>query len=149
MLLLYINFAALRAITTMTTCSILTTARLKQRSAIIRYISEIFRNIFHPILKKSFAIEWVQEAEEIFLNITSEKLKSDYAYLSWLARCFIMNGKVCQWSTYLWSCLIFSSLTWILIIFKARLAWELYLKMETSGMLEIVEKKINACLTSE
>ena len=49
-----------------------------------------------------------QEAEEIFLNITNEKLKADYAYLSWLARCFIMNS-------------------------KARLAWELYLKMETSG----------------
>ena len=49
-----------------------------------------------------------QEAEEIFLNITNEKLKTDYAYLSWLARCFIMNS-------------------------KARLAWELYLKMETSG----------------
>ena len=45
MTLLDINFAASRAITTMTTCSILTTARLKQRSAIIRYISEIFRNI--------------------------------------------------------------------------------------------------------
>ena len=49
-----------------------------------------------------------QEAEEIFLNITNEKLKTDYAYLSWLARSFIMNS-------------------------KARLAWELYLKMETSG----------------
>ena len=49
-----------------------------------------------------------QEAEEIFSNITNEKLKIDYAYLSWLARCFIMNS-------------------------KARLAWELYLKMETSG----------------
>ena len=48
-----------------------------------------------PILKKDFCRrEKNQEAEEIFLNITSEKLKSDYAYLSWLARCFIMNGKV-------------------------------------------------------
>ena len=38
----------------------------------------------------------------------SEKIQSDFAYLSWLARCCIMNG-------------------------KARIAWELYLKMETSG----------------
>ena len=38
----------------------------------------------------------------------SEKIQNDFAYLSWLARCCIMNG-------------------------KARIAWELYLKMETSG----------------
>ncbi|GFO25514.1 intraflagellar transport protein 56 [Plakobranchus ocellatus] len=35
-------------------------------------------------------------------------MKNDYTYLSWLARTYIMNR-------------------------KARLAWELYLKMETSG----------------
>jgi intraflagellar transport protein 56 len=28
-----------------------------------------------------------QEAEEIFLLINSEKYKSDYVYISWLARC--------------------------------------------------------------
>merc|ERR1711874_464508 len=39
---------------------------------------------------------------------TNEKMKNDYTYLSWLARTYIMNR-------------------------KARLAWELYLKMETSG----------------
>ncbi|XP_069053287.1 intraflagellar transport protein 56 isoform X2 [Lepisosteus oculatus] len=49
-----------------------------------------------------------REAEEVFLLIQNEKIKRDYTYLSWLARCYIMNQ-------------------------KARLAWELYLKMETSS----------------
>jgi len=48
------------------------------------------------------------EAEEAFLQVQSEKIQNDFAYLSWLARCCIMNG-------------------------KARIAWELYLKMKTSG----------------
>ncbi|XP_035699186.1 intraflagellar transport protein 56-like isoform X1 [Branchiostoma floridae] len=49
-----------------------------------------------------------KEAEEVALLVQNEKLKNDYTYLSWLARIYIMNN-------------------------KARLAWELYLKMETSG----------------
>lgn len=48
-----------------------------------------------------------KEAEEVFQLIQNERLRQDYVYLSWLARCYIMNQ-------------------------KARLAWELYLKMETS-----------------
>jgi intraflagellar transport protein 56 len=39
--------------------------------------------------------------------VESEKIKSEYIYLSWLARCYIKNN-------------------------KARLAWELYLKLEQS-----------------
>nr|CAB3267331.1 tetratricopeptide repeat protein 26-like [Phallusia mammillata] len=49
-----------------------------------------------------------KEAEETFLLVQSEKIRNDYVYSSWLARCYIMNK-------------------------RARLAWELYLKMETSG----------------
>uniref|UniRef100_A0A8C7MT89 Intraflagellar transport protein 56 n=1 Tax=Oncorhynchus kisutch TaxID=8019 RepID=A0A8C7MT89_ONCKI len=48
-----------------------------------------------------------KEAEEIFLLIQGEKMKTDYVYLSWLTRCYIMNQ-------------------------KGRLAWELYLKMGAS-----------------
>ncbi|XP_067998713.1 intraflagellar transport protein 56 [Melanerpes formicivorus] len=48
------------------------------------------------------------EAEEVFLLIQSEKIKNDFVYLSWLARCYIMNK-------------------------KPHLAWKLYEKMETSG----------------
>uniref|UniRef100_A0A6Q2ZQC7 Intraflagellar transport protein 56 n=1 Tax=Esox lucius TaxID=8010 RepID=A0A6Q2ZQC7_ESOLU len=48
-----------------------------------------------------------KEAEEIFLLIQGEKIKTDYVYLSWLTRCYIRNK-------------------------KGRLAWELYLKMGAS-----------------
>ncbi|VEL06624.1 unnamed protein product [Protopolystoma xenopodis] len=53
------------------------------------------------------ALEAYKEAQETFLLIQSEKLRSDYVYLSWLARCYIMTR-------------------------QARSAWELYLKMDTS-----------------
>uniref|UniRef100_A0A3P9PZY4 Intraflagellar transport protein 56 n=1 Tax=Poecilia reticulata TaxID=8081 RepID=A0A3P9PZY4_POERE len=49
-----------------------------------------------------------KEAEELFLLIQNEKIKDDYVYLSWLARCYIMNQ-------------------------KGQLAWELYQKMGTSS----------------
>ncbi|XP_039256430.2 intraflagellar transport protein 56-like isoform X1 [Styela clava] len=62
-----------------------------------------------------------KEAEEIFLLIQNERIRNDYVYLSWLARCYIMNK-------------------------KARLAWELYLKMDTSGeSFSILQLIANDC----
>ncbi|CAK8695657.1 unnamed protein product [Clavelina lepadiformis] len=49
-----------------------------------------------------------KDAEDIFIGIKNERLKSDYVYTSWLARCYIMNK-------------------------RPQLAWELYNKMETSS----------------
>jgi len=49
-----------------------------------------------------------KEAEEAFLLVQNDSYKADYCYLSWLAKTYIMNG-------------------------KSRLAWDLYLKMETSN----------------
>ena len=75
-----------------------------QAKAAVGNYQVAFKQIIRNLSANSQAIvvqEWTQEAEEIFLNITSEKLKSDYAFLSWLARCFIMNGKVRQESTFL------------------------------------------------
>ncbi|CAI2722666.1 unnamed protein product [Schistosoma spindalis] len=54
------------------------------------------------------AVGAYKEAQEVFLLIQSEHIRSEYTYLSWLARCYIMTK-------------------------QARLAWELYLKMETSA----------------
>ncbi|KAG5279003.1 hypothetical protein AALO_G00105060 [Alosa alosa] len=62
-----------------------------------------------------------KEAEEVLLMIQSEKIRNDYVYKSWLTRCYIMNK-------------------------KARLAWELYLKMETSSeSISLLQLIANDC----
>ncbi|XP_031832704.1 tetratricopeptide repeat domain 26 isoform X2 [Nomia melanderi] len=53
------------------------------------------------------AAGYFKEAEEAFLTIRNEKYKNDYIYISLLAHCYIMNK-------------------------KPQLAWNLYLKMDTT-----------------
>ncbi|XP_028261002.1 intraflagellar transport protein 56 isoform X2 [Parambassis ranga] len=64
--------------------------------------------IYLNSVKAKAALGNYKEAEELFLLVQSEKIKNDYVYLSWLARCYIMNQ-------------------------RGQLAWELYLKMGTSS----------------
>lgn len=86
---------------------------LKQFQDVLIYLQSI-KNYFYNDDTYNFnyaqvkaAVGHYKEAEELFLLIQSEKFKTDYVYLSWLAKCYVMNR-------------------------KPRLAWELYLKMETS-----------------
>ncbi|KAF8568794.1 Tetratricopeptide repeat protein 26 [Paragonimus westermani] len=86
---------------------------LRQFDDVLIYLNSI-KNYFYNDDTFNFnyaqakaAVGAYKEAQEVFLRIQSEKIRSQYTYLSWLARCYIMNK-------------------------QGRLAWELYLKMETS-----------------
>ncbi|XP_063980878.1 intraflagellar transport protein 56 [Diachasmimorpha longicaudata] len=64
---------------------------------------------------------YFKEAEEAFLMIRTERYRNDYVYTSLLAYCFIMNK-------------------------KAQLAWDLYLKMDTSTQsFNLLQLIANTC----
>ena len=71
---------------------------LKQFEDVLIYLKSIKSycfndNAFHYNYGVALAAcEQFKEAEEELLNVQDERIRQDYGYLSWLARCFIMNG---------------------------------------------------------
>jgi len=62
-----------------------------------------------------------KEAEEALMQISNEEYKMDFCYISWLARCYVMNN-------------------------KPHLAWEIYINMETSNeSLSLLNQIANEC----
>ena len=80
--------------------------------------------VFNVLFSFQASVGSYKEAEETFLLVQNEKYQADPCYLSWLARCYIMNG-------------------------KARQAWELYLKMDTSNdsfnLLQVCMRALCVC----
>ena len=65
-----------------------------------------------------------EEAEEALLQVQNEAFKEDYCYLSWLVKCYIANG-------------------------KSRLAWELYLRVESSDdSFNLLQLVANECYSA-
>ncbi|XP_016304836.1 intraflagellar transport protein 56 isoform X1 [Sinocyclocheilus anshuiensis] len=100
---------------------------LKQFEDVLIYLNSVKSYFYND---DTFSFNYAQakaalgnyrEAEEVFLLIQNEKIKNDYVYLSWLARCYIMNQ-------------------------KARQAWELYLRLETpSDPFSLLQLIANDC----
>ncbi|KAF6727244.1 Intraflagellar transport protein 56 [Oryzias melastigma] len=93
---------------------------LRQFKDVLIYLNSVKDYLFNDDTFKfncaqaKAAVGKYKEAEEIFLSIQSEKIKNDFIYVSWLARCYIMNQ-------------------------KGQLAWELYLKMGTPfSLLQLI-----------
>lgn len=107
---------------------------LKQFEDVLIYLNSIkgyFYNddIFnYNFAQTKVALGSYEEAEELLLLIQNEKYKTEYAYLSHLAKC-------CKYSTTFVCGVKHSSNSGIIDIMnkKPRFAWDLYLKMETSS----------------
>ena len=98
----------------------------------IKFCTKIYLNSIKAYLYNDDDFNWnygislastgnFKEAEETLLLVQSDKYRSEYCYLSWLSRCYIMNK-------------------------KARLAWELYLKMDnTNESFNLLQLIANDC----
>ncbi|NXG58068.1 IFT56 protein, partial [Hemiprocne comata] len=87
---------------------------LKQFDKVLMYLDSVKSYFYNDdtfnfnYAQAKAAMNKFSEAEKVFLLIQSEKIKNDFVYLSWLARCYIKNK-------------------------KPQMAWNLYLKIETSA----------------
>nr|CAB3267332.1 intraflagellar transport protein 56-like [Phallusia mammillata] len=87
---------------------------LRQFEEVVLYLDTIKGYLYHDdvynfnFAQAKAACGNYKDAEEIFKLIQSEKIKTDFVYVSWLARCHIVNK-------------------------QPHSAWEMYLKMDTSA----------------
>lgn len=78
------------------------------------------------------AAGYFKEAEEAFLNIRNEKYKNDYIYISLLAHCCNNIDIIFNYTLLIIFTIYIYFFNSVIMNKKSQLAWDLYLKMDTT-----------------